>query len=105
MEKFIICIGIVLLFLMLATLVRVILGPSTIDRLVGVNVIGTKATILIIIMGTLLGRVEMYVDIALAYALLNFITSVAAARFFQRNRDVPATASDQNVTIKEEASC
>jgi multicomponent Na+:H+ antiporter subunit F len=96
MEKFIICIGIALLILMLISLIRVILGPSTIDRLVGVNVIGTKATILIIIMGTLLGRVEMYVDIALAYALLNFITSIAAARFFQRNRDVPVVVGDQN---------
>ncbi len=101
MEKFIICIGIALLILMLVTLVRVILGPSTIDRLVGVNVIGTKSTILIIIMGTLLGRVEMYVDIALAYALLNFIVSLAAARFFQRNRAV--TVIDQK--DQEEASC
>ena len=105
MEKFIICVGIVLLVLMLATLVRVILGPSTIDRLVGANVIGTKAMLLIIIMGTLQGRVEMYVDIALAYALLNFITSVAAARFFQRNRDVPEAAGDQKGTNEEKASC
>ena len=90
MEKFIICIGMALLILMLVSLVRVILGPSTIDRLVAVNIIGTKSTILIIIMGTLLGRVEMYVDIALAYALLNFIASLAAARFFQRNRELPA---------------
>lgn len=90
MEKFIICIGMALILLMLVTLIRVILGPSTIDRLVGVNLIGTKSTILIIIMGTLLGRVDMYVDIALAYALLNFITSLAAARFFQRSRVVSA---------------
>nr|MBF0220715.1 pH regulation protein F [Desulfobulbaceae bacterium] len=90
MEKFIICVGMALIFLMLVTLVRVILGPSTIDRLVGVNLIGTKSTILIIIMGTLLGRVDMYVDIALAYALLNFITSLASARYFQRSRVVPA---------------
>ena len=85
MEQFIISIGVALLILMLVTLIRVILGPSTIDRLVGVNVIGTKSTILIIIMGTLQGRVDMYVDIALAYALLNFIASLAAARFFQRH--------------------
>ena len=101
MEKFIICIGVAILILMLVTLVRVIMGPTTIDRLVGVNVIGTKSTILIIIMGTLLGRVEMYVDIALAYALLNFIASLAAARFFQRNREIPvADPNDQ-----EEVSC
>ncbi len=101
MEKFIIYIGMALLVLMLVTLVRVILGPSTIDRLVGVNVIGTKSTILIIILGTLSGRVEMYVDIALAYALLNFIASLAAARFFQRNRE----SSLVDKKDQEEASC
>ena len=100
MEKFIICIGMALLILMLVTLVRIIIGPSTIDRLVGVNVIGTKSTILIIIMGTLMGRVEMYVDIALAYALLNFIASIAAARFFQRNREIPPVDSND-----QEAPC
>ena len=102
MEKFIISIGVALLVLMLVTLVRVIRGPSTIDRLVGVNVIGTKSTILIIIMGTLQGRVEMYVDIALAYALLNFITSLAAARFFQRNRKESVIDAEQG---QEGPSC
>ena len=100
MEKFIICIGLAILILMLVSLVRIILGPSTIDRLVGVNIIGTKSTILIIIMGTLLGRVEMYVDIALAYALLNFIASLAAARFFQRNREMVPVEE-----VEEETPC
>lgn len=86
MEQFFISIGVAILILMLATLIRVLRGPSTIDRLVGVNVVGTKTTILIIIIGTVLGRVEMFVDIALTYALLNFIASLAAARFFQRHR-------------------
>lgn len=87
-NHFFINIGTVILLLMFLTLYRVIKGPTTIDRLVGVNVIGTKTTILIIIIGSVLGRVEMFVDIALTYALLNFITSLAAARFFQRHRQV-----------------
>ena len=102
MEQFIISIGVALLLLMLVTLIRVILGPSTIDRLVGVNVIGTKSTILIIIMGTLQGRVEMYVDIALAYALLNFIASLAAARFFQRHSEGSVVETPQK---QEDPSC
>ncbi len=86
MESYSILVGTAILLLMFLTLYRVIIGPSTIDRLVGVNVIGTKSTILIIIIGTVLGRVDMFVDIALTYSLLNFIASLAAARFFQRIR-------------------
>ena len=79
--------GIVLLTLMLMPLYRAIYGPTVIDRILGVNLIGTKTTVMIII-GTLNGRVEMFVDIAIAYALLNFIASLAAARFFQRHRQL-----------------
>jgi multicomponent Na+:H+ antiporter subunit F len=84
MEQFFITLGVALLLLMLTALYRVIQGPTVIDRILGVNVIGIKTTVLIIIVGTLDGRVEMFIDIALAYALLNFITTIAAARFYQR---------------------
>lgn len=80
--------GVCLLLFMFMPLYRAIFGPTVIDRLVGVNVIGTKTTILIIIIGTLYNRVDMFVDIALTYALLNFIASLAAARFFQRHKEV-----------------
>ncbi|MDR9501608.1 MAG: monovalent cation/H+ antiporter complex subunit F [Desulfurivibrionaceae bacterium] len=95
MEQFFITLGVALLLLMLATLYRVIQGPTVIDRILGVNVIGIKTTVLIIIVGTLHGRVEMFIDIALAYALLNFITTIAAARFFQRAaQPVPKEAAE-----------
>lgn len=85
MEQFLIATGVAILLLMLTSLYRVVAGPTVIDRILGVNVIGTKTTVLIIIIGTLSGRVEMFIDISLAYALLNFITTIAAARFFQRH--------------------
>ncbi|MFH7326951.1 monovalent cation/H+ antiporter complex subunit F [Desulfurivibrio sp. C05AmB] len=84
MEQFFIALGVALLVLMLVCLYRVVQGPTVIDRILGVNVIGMKTTVLIIIVGTLDARVEMFIDIALAYALLNFITTIAAARFYQR---------------------
>lgn len=96
MEQFFINIGVSLLLLMILTLGRAIGGPTIIDRILGVNVIGTKTTVLIIIIGTVYGRVDMFVDIALTYALLNFITSIAASRFYQRHV--------QNVAHKEEES-
>lgn len=86
MQSFVIAVGVALLLLMMVTLYRAIVGPTVLDRIVGVNVIGTKSTVLIIIVGTLNGQVEMFVDIALTYALLNFIVSLAASRFLQRHK-------------------
>ena len=86
MDPFFILVGMALLILMVMPLRRAIWGPTALDRLLGVNVIGTKTTALIIVIGILYERVEMFVDIALTYALLNFITSLAAARFFQRHK-------------------
>ncbi len=88
MDFFLIATGICLLLLMFLPLYRVVYGPTVITRILGVNVIGTKTTILIIIIGTIYDRVEMFVDIAIAYALLNFIASLAATRFFQRHRQM-----------------
>jgi len=85
MDQFFIDIGVGILLLMVLTLYRAIGGPTVIDRILGVNVIGTKTTVLVIIIGTVYKRVDMFVDIALTYALLNFIASLAAARYFQRH--------------------
>jgi len=52
--------------------------------MLGMNVIGTKTTVLIVLIGIIDGRVDLFIDITLAYALLNFITTIAAARFYQR---------------------
>jgi len=54
----------------------------------GVNVIGTKTTILLVIIGTIYHRVDMFVDISLAYALLNFIVTIAASRYFQHRKNL-----------------
>jgi len=88
MEFFLIIVGVSLLLFMFMPLYRVIRGPTVITRILGVNVIGTKTTVLIIIIGTIYDRVDMFVDIAIAYALLNFIVSLAAARFFQRHKQL-----------------
>ena len=80
--------GTLLLILMLMPLYRAIYGPTVIDRILGVNLIGTKTTVMIVIIGTVNGRVEMFVDIALAYALLNFLAVLAASRYFQKKKDL-----------------
>ncbi len=88
MDTFFVAVGVGLCFLMALTLYRVIWGPTVFDRIMGVNVIGTKTTIMLIIIGVIYHRLEMFVDIALAYALLNFITTIAASRYFQHYKNL-----------------
>lgn len=90
MNDFFGAIGVALLLIMLMPLYRLIFGPRTFDRIMGVNVIGTKTTVLLIIIGTIYRRVDMFVDIALAYAMLNFIATIAASRFFLHRRKAGA---------------
>lgn len=78
--------GIYLSLVMLMSLYRAVFGPTVLDRLIGVNAIGSKTTVLLIIVGLIYSRVDMFVDIALAYALLNFIAVLAASRYFQKKK-------------------
>lgn len=84
MENFFVLSGVAIFALMLPILWRIIAGPTAIDRIVAVNVIGTKTTVLLVIIGMVFQRVDMFVDFALTYALLNFIGSLAASRYFDR---------------------
>jgi len=78
--------GILLSLLMILPLYRAVVGPTVMDRLVGVNAMGSKTTTLLILIGLLFHRVDMFVDIALAYAMLNFMTVLAASRYFQKKK-------------------
>ena len=83
MEKMFLYFGFYLSLVMLLSLYRAIFGPTVLDRLIGVNAIGSKTTILLLLVGLIYKRVEMFVDIAMAYALLNFIAVLAASRYFR----------------------
>ena len=86
MSTFFLYTALFLCFLMLFSLYRAIFGPSVLDRLIGVNAIGSKTVILLLLIGFLYNRVEMFVDIALAYAFLNFIAVLAASRYFHKRK-------------------
>jgi multicomponent Na+:H+ antiporter subunit F len=75
-----------LCFLMIFSLYRAIFGPTVLDRLIGVNAIGSKTVILLLLIGFLYERVDMFIDIALAYAFLNFIAVLAASRYFHKRK-------------------
>ncbi len=78
--------GVFLACLMALSLYRAVFGPTVLDRIIGVNAIGSKTTTLLILIGLIYERVDMFVDIALAYATLNFIAVLAASRYFQKKK-------------------
>jgi len=86
MYLFLLIISDLLFIFMMMLLYRIWKGPTAIDRIVAVNMVGTKAAILLVLIGTIYGRAEMFVDFALTYALLNFFGSLAAARYYERTR-------------------
>ena len=61
-------------------LYRVAVGPTTYDRVIGVNLIGTSIVMVLVFLSAGLGRPE-YLDIAIVYALLNFVLSLVVGRF------------------------
>ncbi len=97
-ENFAVGVGVTLLLLMIPAIYRIIVGPTALDRIVAVNVIGTKTAVLLVVIGVVFGQVGMFVDFALAYALLNFTGSIAAARYLhrvsQRGEDAPTGEGD-----------
>ena len=73
-----------ILFAVLLSLYRVVAGAHIIDRIIGVNVIGTKTIAEIVLTGYLFNRVEFFIDIAFVYALINFIGTLAFSRYFEQ---------------------
>lgn len=62
---------------------RLVKGPTVYDRLLSIGAIGGKAITLILLLGLYYERLSMFVDIALGYAILNFIGGIAMAEYFR----------------------
>jgi multicomponent Na+:H+ antiporter subunit F len=63
-------------------MVRALLGPTVYDRVLAVNMFGTKTVLLIAVLGFLTGRPD-FLDLALLYALINFVGTLAVLKFFE----------------------
>ncbi len=63
-------------------LVRAFLGPTAFDRILAVNMFGTKTVLIIAVVGFLMGRPE-FLDIALVYALINFIAVISLLKYYK----------------------
>jgi len=64
-------------------LLRMLKGPTAPDRAVAVDTVATITTALLVLLGSIFGR-YVYLDVALVYAVLTFIGSVAIARFLEK---------------------
>jgi multicomponent Na+:H+ antiporter subunit F len=83
MNEFFLVVLISITLLIGAYLYRVLRGPTVFDRVLGLNGISTKAIILLVVIGTVFNRVEVFVDIAIGYALVNLLGSLAIAKFLE----------------------
>ena len=70
----------ILVILAIAMFYRAIRGPTTQDRLLAVNVLGTNTVVILALLAVGLDE-PSFLDIALIYALLNFLMSVAISKF------------------------
>ncbi|MGE0624083.1 MAG: monovalent cation/H+ antiporter complex subunit F [Pseudomonadales bacterium] len=83
--------SIAILVTMILALLRALIGPSVYDRVLAVNMFGTKTVLLLSVVAFLYGRPD-FLDLALAYALINFIGVLAVLQFFE-NRQTAANRS------------
>ncbi len=88
MEPFFLYYTVVLTVIIFLPLYRVVKGPTIFDRMLGAGAIGTKTMVLILAIGFLFNRLDMFVDITLAYAVLNFIGTIAIAKFLGTEKEI-----------------
>ncbi|MFC1967704.1 monovalent cation/H+ antiporter complex subunit F [Chloroflexota bacterium] len=89
MNTFLLGIAILIVLLTAASLYRLAKGRTVFDRMLAVGLVGTNGFILLILIGFLYKRIDMFVDIAITYALLNFIVAIVLGKYFQKTGEKP----------------
>ena len=80
---------------MVLALARAFLGPTLYDRILAINMFGTKTVIFVALIGFLTGRPQ-FLDIALFYALVNFVGTIAVLKL-SHYRELDAVQSEEDV--------
>lgn len=93
-------VGLAILVSMALAILRGLIGPGVYDRVLAMNMFGTKTVLLVSVIALLYGRPD-FLDLALAYALINFIGVLAILQFVQ-NRD--ARRASKSGSAHKEAS-
>lgn len=74
-----------LVALMFFSFHRAILGPTLADRVVAINVIGTKTVILVALLSFVTESVQ-FLDVSMVYALMSFVATCGIARYIEKGR-------------------
>ena len=82
MDSFFVWISALLVAAILIPFYRVLQGPTVFDRLLGASAVGTKTIAITCLFGFIYGRVDMFLDIALAYGIINFVGLIAIEKYF-----------------------
>lgn len=77
--------AVVLLVGVFMLLYRAVAGPTVYDRILACNAIGTKTIVFVTLLGYISGRTE-FIDMAIVYALIAFITTIAILKYIEKGR-------------------
>ncbi len=80
-------VAVIIAMLIFPPLYRLIKGPTLFDRIISAGLIGTNGVLILATIGFEYQRIDMFVDLAIAYALLNFIGTVAIGKYFTRHKE------------------
>jgi multicomponent Na+:H+ antiporter subunit F len=83
-EQFFLGASVALCVIICLALYRAVFGPTVFDRVVGAGFVGTKTAVLLVLIGFIYGRLDMFVDLALVYSILNFIGTLIISKYFLR---------------------
>lgn len=84
MNSFLLGITVFIAILTAACLYRVAVGKTIFDRIIAAGLVGTNGFIMLVLVGFLFERISMFIDIAIAYALLNFVIVIVLGKYFDR---------------------
>lgn len=87
MTTFLLATLLIIAMVVLVSLVRVYIGPTTFDRLVGVTLVSVNGVIALVVLGFAFDRAELFLDIALGFALLAFLLPIAFGKYVERRSD------------------
>ena len=86
MSSFLLGITIFIAVITATCLYRLAVGRTIFDRIIAAGMVGTNGFILLTLIGFVFGRIDMFIDIAIAYALLNFVVIIVLGKYFDRVR-------------------
>ncbi len=84
MERFFLGAAIACCLIIFLTLYRAVFGPTVFDRVVGAGFVGTKTAVLLVLIGFIYKRLDMFVDLALVYSILSFIGTLIISKYLVR---------------------